>query len=168
MDLYFLDEGGFSPTQPTGYSWAPHGERPLVAFEATQRRRVNALVAYRPPLSADGATLRYRAQPRSLTSTDLLGLLRTLPRPGVPCWVVLDNAAIHTSLQVRGALPRLKKRGLHLFYLPAYAPELNDVEPVLGVLKRLYLPERSYTSLERLLAAVRRALRNYRTALRRK
>jgi putative transposase len=168
VDLLYLDEGGFSPTQPTGYSWAPHGERPLVDFEAPVRRRVNALVAYRPPLSAHGATLRYRVQPRPLTSQDLLGLLRTLPRPDVPCWVVLDNAAIHTSLRVRGALRALKKRGLHLFYLPAYAPELNEVEPILGVLKRLYLPERSYASLAALLTAVRRALRNYRTALHRK
>lgn len=143
------------------------GTRPLVPYEPTQRRRVNALVAYQPR-SPQGPQLRYLVRPSTLVSSDLLSLLRTLPRPGVPCVVVLDNAGLHTSRQVAAQLPSLARLGLHLFFLPAYSPELNEVEPVFGVLKRYYLPQRSYSTLAALLAAVRTALRSYRRALRRK
>jgi len=156
---------GFSPTQPTGYSWTPVGKRKVVPYENPVRRRVNALVAYRP--FGARPTLRYLVHPRTLTSADVLALLRRLPERGRPCVVVLDNVGIHVSRQVRAALPGLARRGLTLFYLPAYSPELNDVEAVFGVLKGYLLPERSYSTLEQLLAAVRQALRRYRQRLNR-
>jgi len=46
--LYYLDECGFSPTLPVGYSWSLPGERKFVRYEAPQGRRVNALAAHRP------------------------------------------------------------------------------------------------------------------------
>ncbi|MFY0584168.1 transposase [Cystobacter fuscus] len=78
-----------------------------------------------------------------------------------PAWVVLNNGNIHRSLHVRRALPTLARQGVHLFYLPTYSPELNDIEAIFGVIKGHALPERSYNPLEELLAAVRRALRRY-------
>ena len=41
-----LDEAGFAPTLPTCYSWFPVGERFLVAHQAAQERRVNAIGAF--------------------------------------------------------------------------------------------------------------------------
>lgn len=105
--------------------------------EPTVRRRVNALVAYQP-LSPHGPRLRSLVRAHTLSSDDVLTLLRALPRPGVPCVVVLDNAGIHTSRQVAAQLATLARRGLRLFSLPAYSPELNEVEPVFGVLKRYH------------------------------
>src|SRR5918997_5248879 len=46
MDLCHLDEAGFAPTLPMGYSWFPVGPRLTVAYEAPQGRRVNAIGAY--------------------------------------------------------------------------------------------------------------------------
>ena len=46
VKLYYLDECGFAPTLPTGYSWTLPGERRFVRYEAPQGRRVNALAAY--------------------------------------------------------------------------------------------------------------------------
>jgi DDE superfamily endonuclease len=45
-DLCHVDEVGFSPTLPTNYSWSGRGQRIIVAYEAPQGRRVNALGAY--------------------------------------------------------------------------------------------------------------------------
>jgi transposase len=106
--------------------------------------------------------------PRTLTSGDVVAFLATLPSGERPCVVVLDNAGIHISKQVRRALPSLHRLGLSLFYLPAYAPELNDVEAVFGVIKGYELPERSYVTLQGLLAAVRHAFLRYRRRLNRK
>jgi putative transposase len=158
-----LDECGFSPTQPTGYSWSPRGQRHPVAYEAPKGRRVNAVVAYRP--LGTRPTLRWRLYPRTLRSDDILALLKTLPSGKHPCVVVLDNAGIHTSKAVQRALPALSRVGVSLFYLPAYSPQLNEVEPVFGVIKGHEMPERSYATLSALMAAVRRAFRHYRHQL---
>lgn len=43
--LYYLDESGFSPPLPTGYTWARTGVRVVVRHEDTNNRRVNVLGA---------------------------------------------------------------------------------------------------------------------------
>ena len=48
IDLAFLDESGFAPTLPTGYSWGRLGTRLVVPYEAPQGRRVNAVGAFAP------------------------------------------------------------------------------------------------------------------------
>jgi len=165
--LYFLDECGFSPTQPVGYSWTPTGQRRRVPYEAPERRRVNALAAYNPLGPWRG--LHYLVVPRTIRATDTLSFLKTLVRPGAPpAWVVLDNGSVHHSLPIRRARPTLARQGVHLFYLPAYSPELNDIEAIFGVIKGQELPERSYSTLEELLAAVRSALRRYHLQVRRR
>ena len=49
-------------------------------------------------------------------------------RTGRPRIVVLDNAGIHRSWKVCQTRCALAERGLWLWYLPAYRPELNDIE----------------------------------------
>lgn len=120
-------------------------------------------MAYRP--LGQRPTLRWRVYPRTLTSEDFIAFLRRLPSGKRPCVVVLDNVGIHLSKLVQRALPSLNRVGLSLFYLPAYSPELNEVEAVFGVIKGHELPERSYSTLQELLAAVHRAFRRYRHQL---
>jgi hypothetical protein len=48
IDLVFLDESGFAPTLPTGYTWARTGVRALVHEEPTKGRRLNVLGALAP------------------------------------------------------------------------------------------------------------------------
>uniref|UniRef100_UPI001CDAF775 transposase n=1 Tax=Stigmatella hybrida TaxID=394097 RepID=UPI001CDAF775 len=59
----------------------------------------------------------------------------------------------------------LARVGLSLVYLPAYSPQLNEVEPVFGVIKGHEMPERSYATPSALMAAARRAFRHYRHQL---
>lgn len=134
-----------------------------VPYENPRGRRVNALVAYNP--FATVGALRFIVRPRTLLADDVLMLLRRLPVDERPTVVVLDNGGIHTSNIIRDATPELGRRGLRLFYLPPYCPELNEIESIFGVIKKYELPERSYSTLESLLAAVRKALRRYRSRL---
>ncbi len=46
-----------------------------------------------------------------------------------PVWFVLDNYSTHKSERVRQEEAQLAKAGIHLFYLPAYSPELSRMEP---------------------------------------
>jgi DDE superfamily endonuclease len=92
--------------------------------------------------------------PRTLRSADLLLVLDAIPRGQGELVVVLDNASLHRSHVVRDALPALEERGIRLYYLPPYSPELNAIEPLFGVIKSTEMPERTYPSIPELLAAV--------------
>ena len=175
-DLYYLDECGFAPTMPTGYRWAREGVRPLVRYEAPQGRRVNVLGAWAP----FGSHPRFVAQSRLATDgkldtaaflafvcQELAGLpggvadLATLPpdfRRPRPCTVVLDNYSVHHSKPVTAVLPKLRAIGVSFYYLPAYSPQLNRIEPEWRVLKYDRLPDRSFTTGAALKAAVEAAL----------
>jgi putative transposase len=124
---------------------------------------VNALATYEPLTSAlDAVTFE-----RTLTSDDLLAYLRErLPPATVPRVVVLDNAGIHTSKVVKAARPALAKLGIYLYYLPAYSPELNRIEPVFKQVKHHDMPTRSFTSRSDLRSAVEAGFAAFRSRLR--
>src|SRR6185312_11907655 len=111
LALYYLDECGFSPTLPTGYSWTLPGRRKFIPYEAPQGRRVNALAAYRP--YGRSPRLEVFTAERTWDSYDLLGFLRALPWSKRPRVVVLDNASIHTSRVIRRARHRLTNLGIY-------------------------------------------------------
>ncbi len=107
--LYYLDECGFSPTLPVGYSWSLPKQRKFIRYEAPQGRRVNALGAYRP----FGASPRldiFTAE-RTWDSYDLLGFLKALPWSKRPRVVVLDNASFHTKYGDQARSPVVGRDG---------------------------------------------------------
>ena len=194
MDVAYVDEAGFAPTQPTGSSWGPVGCPLLVPYEAPQGRRVNAVGAYftHGPQAGELAFVSYASLPKSqakqppplaeqavkhgLTAEEvgkidrevLLAFLWTgggrpvdAPegwRRERPLWYVLDNYSVHKGEQVRDEVPRWAAAGIHLFYLPAYSPELSRIEPVWQDVKYQGLPVRSYAELGALKRAVDLAL----------
>lgn len=52
LTLAFVDECGFSPSQPVNYSWTARGERKYVPYENPNRRRTNVMAA----MISDGRT----------------------------------------------------------------------------------------------------------------
>lgn len=166
IDLLYLDESGFAPTLPTGYTWAREGTRALVRYEAPQGRRVNVVGALapfgpRPRLAyesrlgrLDGAAfLRFIWQ----AVAELPAVPAALPlgyRRVRPCVVVLDNYSVHRSKLVQAVQPALEAAGVYFYYLPPYSPELNDIEPLWRHVKYEDLPERSYPSGAALQTAV--------------
>ena len=140
------------------------GQRKRVRYEYPQGRRVNVLASYAPY----GPAPWLDAVPfeRTLTSDDLLAYLRDrLPAADVPRVVVLDNAGIHTSKVVKAARPGLAKRGIYLYYLPPYSPELNRIEPVFKQVKHHEMPTRSFATRSDLRKAVEDGFESYRRRL---
>lgn len=164
LKLYNLDECGFAPTLPTGSSWTLPGERKLVEYEAPQGRRVNALAAYRP--YDRSPRLDVFTAERTWNGYDLLGFLGALPWSRAPRVVVLDNAGLHTGKVVQAARADLARRGIYLYFLPPYSPELNEIEPVFRQVKYQEMPQRSYTTRLGLREAVESAFSGYARRLR--
>ncbi len=121
-------------------------------YEYPQGRRVNVLAAYEP--YAAEPWLGAQALERTLTSDDLLAYLQSLPAAAVPRVVVLDNASIHISKVFKAQRKELSRRGVYLYYLPAYSPELNEIEGVFKQVKHHEIPQRSHTSKQELRHSV--------------
>jgi hypothetical protein len=86
MDLCHLDEAGFAPTLPTGYSWSRVGQRLTVPYEAPQGRRVNVIGAYftHGPLAGKLETARYVRLPKRPGKPDKDRLAEQAAAYGVP------------------------------------------------------------------------------------
>ncbi len=133
-------------------SWVRAGQRKVVPYENPQRRRYNTLVLYAP----DGIqpAFDWIGAPRTFTGADLVHFLLERPPSPVPLVIVLDNASLHHSRVVQDALPQLWAKRISFYFLPPYSPELNAIETVFRGIKHYDLPERVYTPLAALEAAV--------------
>jgi transposase len=135
------------------YSWTRPGTRKRIPYENPRSRRVNVLAAYTP----DGPqpALTWGLQRGSLVSGQLVDFVQRIPRlEGKPLVVVLDNGSMHVNWVVKEALTMLRQQRIYLYYLPAYSPKLNEIEPVFGGIKAHDLPERSYADWDNLEAAI--------------
>ncbi len=83
-----------------------------------------------------------------------------------PLVVVVDNYQVHKSERVKAELPQLNAAAVYLFYLPAYSPELSEIEPIWHDVKYHELTERSHQQLSGLKRAVDMALLRKRIELR--
>jgi transposase len=106
---------------------------------------------------------------RTLTGEDLLAYLKgRLPASAVPRVVVLDNAGMHVSKAFKAQRAALAQEGIYLYYLPAYSPELNEIEAVFKQVKHHEIPQRSHTSKAELRGSVEQGFDSYRKKLRSK
>jgi transposase len=83
-----------------------------------------------------------------------------------PLVVAVDNYQAHKSERVKAELPRLQAADIYLFYLPAYSPELSEIEPIWHDVKYHQLTQRSHAKLGGLKQAAEVALLRKRLELR--
>lgn len=77
-----------------------------------------------------------------------------------PTVVVLDNARIHRSKVIKERIEVWRQKGLYLFYLPRYSPQLNIVEILWRKLKYEWLSPNDYQNKENLFYQIRLALKS--------
>ena len=98
LDLFFLDETGFSLCLPPTHTWCRRKHRPEVPHESPQGQRVNVLAALAAPGPDDEDApppLTWWAAGRTWKGEDLVAFLQHAlpPDRGLPRVVVLDNAS---------------------------------------------------------------------------
>jgi transposase len=102
---------------------------------------------------------------RTKRSADFIAFLEELgrlyaPKPGLktqPVVMVLDNGPIHVSKAAKAALAA-RAHWLTVEWLPKYAPELNDIEPVWRDLKGHNLARKTFSDAAALDAAIHEAV----------
>jgi transposase len=75
--------------------------------------------------------------------------------------VVMDNAAVHTSEALEECLPKWKKKGVIITYLPPYSPELNLIEILWRNIKYAWGPFSADQCLNTLRDALEDILKNF-------
>ena len=122
LDLYFFDESGFSLTPMIPYAWQPKGKTAAITPSKSQRLNVLGFFSITNDLFSFVFQGRIDAP---VVVACFEAFSKTLSKP---TWVILDNAAQHTSHYFKAHLTSWEQRGLFINYLPAYSPELNLIE----------------------------------------
>ncbi|WP_319922514.1 transposase [Moraxella catarrhalis] len=74
--------------------------------------------------------------------------------------LVLDNARVHTAKVIQKRLKIWQQRGLFIFYLPPYSPQLNIIERLCKEVKQGWLRPCDYVDFDSLRYGVNRVFAN--------
>jgi putative transposase len=131
IDLFYLDESGFSLWMPETYSYYFKGEQKRQEQTATKGRSLSILGLLQPMVC-----FVYGLVVGSFKSKSYIQMLdeqarqaqQEQARNGRIRVIVQDNGPIHTSKASREKWPEWEAQGLYLFFLPKYCSEMNPIE----------------------------------------
>ncbi|MEU9959728.1 transposase [Streptomyces sp. NPDC050982] len=160
-------------TPPTSRTWARRGRTPVIRFRGRSLCRISiaALACYKPgerskliyrPRRDDG----WRNARKSFAWTDYRDLLIAAHQQlGGPIVLVWDNLDVHLAAGMRQFIAG--RDWLTVYQLPSYAPDLNPVEGIWSLLRRVWLSNTTFTTPDHLFQTIRHGLRTiqYRTHL---
>ena len=129
--LKYLDESGCVLQTPVSYSWSRRGQQKCLEQQRDKGRRISIL-----GLLQAGQQFDYGLAVGGIRSSTYLKLMdwqadlaeHHKQLTGQFTVVVQDNASIHRSLLARQQWDNWAERGLLIFFLPPYSPQLNDIE----------------------------------------
>ena len=166
IDLRYLDETGFCLEPYVPYAWQEKGEQIMVDSQKSQRLNVLGILNRRQELEV----FLFEC---SINSDVVIACIdRFSNRLEMETVLVIDNASIHTRA-FRGKLPpktsltsntflekqaEWKVKGLTIFFLPTYSPELNIIEILWRFIKYQWLEIDAYESWGSLVNAVENIL----------
>ena len=133
------------------YAWQDIGREGTVGIPSSNSTRINVL-GFMNPITQEFTDFEYDG---SVTSTVIINIMDDYSNRIVnPTVVILDNASVHTSKAVCENFRKWEKRGLTLYFLPPYSPELNLIEILWRKIKYEWIPSSAYISMDALRAAL--------------
>jgi transposase len=131
--------------------WVPPEDTDPVVFHAPTRKSVGVFGAVR----AEDGRLVTRKEERfcAMSFLDFLKQLVRHRRRDRTMLVVVDNARWHHARLVRPWLDE-RRDVIRLDFLPPYSPDLNNIERVWKLVRRLCTHNRYFPKLDRLIHAV--------------
>jgi transposase len=150
LDVVYFDESGFSLKGVVPYGWLPIGERTEVPVTGAHGSNIQAIGFQHQ----GGATQTYLH--KGYVDTEIViqvmdDFCETIAKKTV---VVLDNASCHTSSAFQTSLERWAAKGLFVYHLPPYSPELNAIERLWKKLKFQLMPAESWERFTTLLTTL--------------
>lgn len=147
IKLKYLDEAGFSLWSSPSYSYSRKGEQKKINQTKKRGKRLSILGIFRK-----NSSMEYGLKLGSFKSESYIKMIdwqaekaeKTLRKTGKITIIVLDNYSVHKSKEVKKNLKRWKRKGLRFFFISAYSPELNLIEPEWHQLKTHELSGRMF------------------------
>jgi transposase len=131
--------------------WIPPENADPILYHAPTRKSVAIFGAVCP---ADGRLVTLSVSPfNTVTFQVFLGMLLRHTRPNRKILLVVDNARFHHAADLQPWLADHRGR-IQLDFLPPYSPDLNPIERVWKLTRRLCTHNRYFPTLEDLVAAV--------------
>jgi len=133
LDIFYFDEMGVSLTPSIPYGWQQKGERILLPSKRSENQTVlgfinrqlkNQFFLFRGAANSEVVVECFNAFTKTLTKKTV---------------VVLDNATPHTSRHFKKNQKEWESKGLFLFFIPPYSPELNLIERLWKEIKYSWL-----------------------------
>lgn len=156
IDLCYFDESGFNLTPNLPYAWSVIGK--TISIPARMSKSLNTLGFLNWRKNKLFASTTYDKVDTDVVVSVFDLFVETITKTTV---VVLDNAAIHTSKKFKEQIKRWEEKGLYLFYLPPYSPQLNPIEQLWKFMKYYWMELDAYTSAEKLKNYVEKVIVGY-------
>jgi hypothetical protein len=155
INLYYLDETGFCLISNVSYRWQNIGE--YLSIDSSQCKRLNVLgiMSHKNHFEAYVST-------ESINSDVIVACIDAFfPVIFIPTFIVVDKASIHTSGAIFDHREEWKERGLTIFELPSYLPELNLIEILWRFIKYEWIEINAYSSWQALVLSVKKILKEF-------
>jgi transposase len=152
IDLYYLDETGFTLVPPIPYAWQTVGQP--IGLPSKKSGRLNVLGF----MHRQGRLESYVSE-QSVTGDVVAACIEAFfPAVNKPTVIVMDQASVHIGQRVTEKRDEWAQRGLYLFELPTYSPELNLIEIVWRFMKYEWIDLKAYESWQSLTNHVEKML----------
>lgn len=155
IDLRYVDETGFCLTSYVPYAWQEKGKTIIIKTQRSKRLNALGFLNRRNDLE----TYLFEC---SINSNVVIACIdkfcETIEKKTV---LVIDNSSVHTSSALLDKQEEWEEKGLTLFFLPTYSPELNIIESLWRFIKYYWLEVNAYESWERLVESVEYIFKNF-------
>jgi transposase len=152
INLYFADESHVCTEGYVPYGWQFPGEDVYIPSLKADRLNIFGMIDRNNQYDGFCTTESINAD-KVIDFLDRLSL-----KVEKETFVVLDNASVHRNRKIKELRSLWEQRGLFLFYLPPYSPQLNIAETLWRILKGKWIRPQDYISKDTLFYTVNRAL----------
>jgi transposase len=149
--LVFFDVAGFTLTPYVPYAWQDRGRGATLRIPTTGSPRVNELGFLNASTNEVTAFEHLGTVGSAVVIEVMEEYCDEMTEPAV---VVVDNASVNTSEAVAKRAVEWERRGMSLYNLPRYSPELNPIEILWRMMKYKWIPSWAYTSIDALRDAL--------------
>jgi len=153
ITLCYFDEAGFSLTPTVPYAWQPIGETLEIPSSKSKQLNVLGFLTY------DGELTSFTVEgsvDSDIVITCFDQFAESLENETT---VLIDNAPVHTSGKFESRIPLWEEKGLNLWFLPAYCPELNFIEMLWRMIKYHWIPLPAYECFTKLVSSLHQVLK---------
>lgn len=143
IDLFFVDESGFSLSPNGFYGWQPIGVQMGIPSSS---KNIQNVLGFLSPINQ--RLITYQLPEKAYMNSTLFieyieDFMTKMTRETA---LIVDRAPWHTSWAVLDKIQDWENKGLHIIYLPSYSPHLNLIETLWRKIKNEWLKIKDYRS----------------------